>query len=243
MWNRYRIGRQVAKWNKISVSGHAFLCLWKCKYTALRGLFHWYPTASSCLWLYKSSCCAASSERSNKFLPARVVRDQQLFHPLLLPRRIYRRCCLLRPRSRVLLRWRGSSASCTRLITLVLVSMAAYLWYMTVLAMLLRGGGGGVYIYISGMKLVFLFLFIYFMWLIWREITIRLNIIYPFLKQYFSFRSNGIHLSSLELCRIITASSSSDCLHARTINCSTCRAREEDQYEEHSGSSGDMCLA
>ena len=28
------------------------------------------------------------------------------------------------------------------LITLVLVSMAAYLWYMTVLAMLLRGGGG-----------------------------------------------------------------------------------------------------
>ena len=134
----------VDKWNKISVSGHAFLCLWKCKYTALRGLFHWYPTASSCLWLYKSSYCAASSERSNKFLPARVVRGQQLFHPLLLLRRIYRRCCLLRPRSRVLLRWRGSSASCTRLITLVLVSMAAYLWYMTVLAMLLhRGGGGG----------------------------------------------------------------------------------------------------
>ena len=30
------------------------------------------------------------------------------------------------------------------LITLVLVSMAAYLWYMTVLAMLLRRGGGGV---------------------------------------------------------------------------------------------------
>ena len=71
-----------------------------------------------------------------------MVRGQQLFHPLLLPRRIYRRCCLLRPRSRVLLRWRGSSASCTRLITLVLVSMAAYFWYMTVLAMLLRGGGG-----------------------------------------------------------------------------------------------------
>ena len=85
------------------------------------------------------SCCAASSKRSNKFLPARVVRGQQLFHPLLLPRRIYRRCCLLRPRSRVLLRWRG-------LITFVLVSMAAYLWYMTVLAMLLRrGGGGGAY--------------------------------------------------------------------------------------------------